>query len=175
MKEAFGDIWDTYYKSWVPSYPITGIRYDAVVITTNGFVKKNGALVMGRGIALQAKQRFPGLDFEIGDMVKNYGNHVFSVYRPYATLLTMPVKPEYGINGQPGWKVRADLSLIEQSASELVSLIENFNRFSLIPFSYILMPRPGCGNGGLKWENVKPIIEPILDDKFTVMTYPNSP
>ena len=29
----------------------------------------------------------------------------------------------------------------------------------------IILPRPGCGNGKLKWCDVKKVIEPILIDK----------
>ncbi len=46
MIEEFGDIWE--------------IPGDARVITTNGVVRKDGACVMGRGVALQAKMRYPG-------------------------------------------------------------------------------------------------------------------
>jgi hypothetical protein len=38
----------------------------------------------------------------------------------------------------------------------------------------VLLPRPGCGNGHRTWDEVCPVIEPILDDRFTV-TYQPSP
>lgn len=49
MKEVYGDIWE-YHKQgyWI-------------VITTNGFVKKNGCAVMGRGVAKQAVTKYPSL------------------------------------------------------------------------------------------------------------------
>ena len=46
MKEVTGNIWD---------YPA-----DIVCITTNGSTTRNGSAVMGKGIALQAKERYPG-------------------------------------------------------------------------------------------------------------------
>ncbi len=43
MKEDFGDLWD----------------FDGIIaITTNGFVKKDGSCVMGRGCAKEAALRF---------------------------------------------------------------------------------------------------------------------
>jgi hypothetical protein len=36
----------------------------------------------------------------------------------------------------------------------------------------IAIPRPGCGNGKLRWDVVKPAIEHALDDRFTVYYSP---
>lgn len=161
MKEIYGNIWTFLNQEDSP--------YNGVVITTNGFVKSNGALVMGRGIALQARTFFPTIDLMFGTIVKIKGNHVHWVrYNndPVTDFFTFPVKPEYGPNGEPGWRVKAEPELIERSAYELVEVVNK------LPLRYnILMPRPGCGNGGLDWKDVKPIIEPILDDRFTVVTY----
>ena len=52
MKEVKGDIWKS--------------DCDIIAITTNGVVKKNGELVMGRGIASQAKQRYPDIPKILG-------------------------------------------------------------------------------------------------------------
>ena len=34
----------------------------------------------------------------------------------------------------------------------------------------VALPRPGCANGGLNWEDVKPHLERILDDRVTIVT-----
>jgi hypothetical protein len=39
---------------------------DLFLITTNATITARGALVMGRGIARQAKERFPGLNVALG-------------------------------------------------------------------------------------------------------------
>lgn len=173
MLEAYGNIWDLFKD------------YDAVVITTNGFVKTNGEAVMGRGIALEAKEHFDNLPERLGLAIREEGNRVFifphyynrvstklsSVYRGFdfqnmGRVITFPVKPIMGANGKPGWSVKAEIGLIETSCKQLIELLDK------TPWiSKVIMPRPGCGNGGLKWEDVKPVIEPLLDDRFTVVTF----
>jgi hypothetical protein len=49
-----GDMWSVYQEA------------DLFLITTNATLKRNGALVIGRGIARQARDRFPGLDIALG-------------------------------------------------------------------------------------------------------------
>jgi hypothetical protein len=163
MLEAFGNIWDHIDD------------YDAVVITTNGYVKKNGEAVMGKGIALEARNRYPLLAQDLGDMLTKHGNNVFGFcYDENLWIITLPVKPEYGPNGEVGWRAKASIKLIEQSVWQLAGqhpfygLLRNLGDAGL-NLEKIIMPRPGCGNGGLKWEDVKPVIEPYLDDRFTVM------
>lgn len=161
MKETFGDIWRIQF------------RFDAVCITTNGYVKKNGEAVMGRGIAKEASLKYPDFPKRLGYILREFGNVVwpFEFDRwngeaDYQELLfSFPVKPIFGPNGEMGWKARADLELIKDSAKQLVSYVDEMH------LKGVLLPRPGCGNGGLKWEQVKPVIEPILDDRFMVVTW----
>jgi len=126
--------------------------YDAIwkVIFTNGYVRNDGCLVMGRGTALQAKNKYPDIAKRCGQFLNNHGNHV-GVFEDYK-LITFPTKH--------GWWEDSDLVLIEQSAVELGSLPYN-NTF--------VLGCPGCGCGKLDWSDVKLIIEPILDDRFTVL------
>lgn len=129
MIEIAGDMWE--------------IEADARCFTTNGTVKNNGECVMGRGNALQAKQRYPKLSKQLGDRIKELGNHVF--WFPEYALYSFPVKHNW-------WEI-ADPILIEQSYGELLSGLESDHQ-------KILLPRPGCQNGKLDWEiDVKPILE----------------
>lgn len=161
MKEDYGDIWDFQ------------LRYDAIAITTNGFVKKNGEAVMGRGVALEAAKKYPEFPKHLGQILKEFGNNVWPFSfdqwngeEAYEDIIfSFPVKPEYGPRGEPGWRSKADIGLIKRSAEQLVQYMDE------IHFARIVIPRPGCGNGGLKWEDVKPVIQPILDDRFTVVTW----
>ncbi len=146
MKELTGDLWE--------------VEADARVITTNGLVKKDGRAVMGRGVAKQAAERYPWLPEWLGLSLRVIGNHVrmFLPNEGNATYLIMfPVKHN--------WWETANLDLIKRSAEELVTLIDG--QFS--KGVTIVLSRPGCGNGGLRWEDVKPVIEPLLDDRFVVV------
>jgi len=137
---------------------------DARCITTNGFIKNNGKLVMGAGVAGQAQARYPLFPKIAGSVVKQYGNHVFpfSPEEMRTNLLgeqpdsakwfiTYPVKHV--------WYEIADLDLIERSAHELMNVIDQLG------LEKVLLPLPGCGNGKLLWSEVKPVIMPILDHR----------
>jgi hypothetical protein len=138
------------------------IPADARCITTNGTVKSNGRAVMGRGCAKQACEKYPFLQITLGKILKAHGNHVAVLIGANhdgtdgIPLVTFPVKHD--------WNMRADLTLIRQSAYELASLADRAG------WKSVVLPRPGCGNGQRKWHEVRPILQPILDDRFTVVT-----
>lgn len=132
---------------------------DAKCITTNGFIKKNGAGVMGAGIAGQAQRRYPELPHILGLHLETNGNHVGVLRLPDVNdptyYVAFPVKHN--------WFEEADIELIERSAHELMALGKD------MIWHKILLPRPGCGNGRLVWDEVKPVIEPILDDRVIIV------
>jgi hypothetical protein len=133
--EETGDIWEYY-------------QYGAmIVVTTNGIVRKDGACVMGAGVAKQAAKKFPQLPFEVGRHLGRYGNVVGVFHR----IITMPVKHH--------WRDEADLDLIAASARDLCRIVTILNAHVGAPRN-IVSVRPGCGNGGLNWETVKPIVAP---------------
>ncbi len=59
----------------------------------------------------------------------------------------------------------SNLQLIKQSATLVKDYVEQFQ------LKNIMVPRPGVGIGGLSWPEVKPVIEPILDDRFTIVSF----
>ena len=69
MREIEGDIWDFHKAGFF------------IVIPTNGFIKNDGECVMGRGLAYEAKRRFPDLPLELGKRIREYGNVVFVFVR----------------------------------------------------------------------------------------------
>ncbi len=142
LRQARGDLWEL-------------ARGKALAITTNGSLKKDGSAVMGRGIALQAAQRFPGLPRRLGIYLQKYGNRCFYLGRwgDY-TLVSFPTKRR--------WRERADLELVKVSAVQLVRIADKFG------LSEVYLPRPGCGEGGLVWEAVEPVLKRVLDGRFIV-------
>ena len=146
MREAFGDLWE-----------LTASPNTVACITTNGYVNARGECVMGRGVAKQAKARFPGLAKLVGQMIRAHGNHVSTFTVNDVPLIVFPTKHV--------WWRPSDPELIRQSAQELVALANTR------PDITFYLPRPGCANGGLKWEDVRPVLEDaMLPDNVVVIT-----
>lgn len=145
MKEEFINFWNS--------------DISVKCITTNGDVNRFGKAVMGRGIAYQANKRINGIDIILGHLIKEVGNvPQYLCANNGFRYLSFPVKHH--------WHEKADLNLIEESAHKLVILADSYN------YKLMALPRPGCGNGGLDWDEVKSVIEPILDDRFVIIERP---
>ena len=120
------------------------------VITTNGYIKKNGKAVMGKGIALQAAERYPELPNLLAKHIKVWGN-VVGVFKEYK-IITFPTKNN--------WREKSSYELVRKSCHDLFEMCICYN------ISKIVMPKVGCSNGGLEWDKVRKIIYKELDDDF---------
>lgn len=111
--------------------------------------------VMGKGIALQFKRAFP-------ENFRQYEKacHAKQVQpgRMFTVLTGSVLYPRYIINfpTKRHWKEK---SKIEDIKSGLKALIEEIKQLKI---SSIAIPPLGCGNGGLNWAEVKPLIESAL-------------
>lgn len=120
--------------------------------TSNGNVKSNGELVCGKGVALSFRQKWPEIALWLGQLVRQGGNHVYVL--DSIKVASFPTKNH--------WKNDSSLSLIEQSCQELVKKSSAYD--------YVLLTRPGCGNGNLSWEAVKPVLEKYFTtNKFIIL------
>lgn len=148
MKEGYGNIW----------------TYDAkhLCIPTNGTIKRNGCGVMSKGVASEAQDYYPGIDRLLGDSLRLRGN----VFVLIATGVSGHLRGKYlyVFPTQRYWFERSDLDLIQQSAISLGVCAKQ------LPDDVWVLPRPGCGNSGLRWEDVRPIITPLLPDNVHVIT-----
>lgn len=142
MLEVEGDIW-RYLDSAV------------IAVTTNGTVTPAGRAVFGRGVARQAGERFPELAEIMGGMIREQGNHVF--YLGFG-IVSFPVE-------ETPWSL-PDLRMIARSARELRELADSSGWYRVV------VPRPGCGGGGLAWKDVRPLLDACLDDRFIVISQP---
>lgn len=123
---------------------------DYKCITTNGVVTSKG-LVMGAGVALQAKKLFPLLPKKLGFMVSSFGNQPYLLEEE--KIISFPTKYH--------WKNKSCLNLIVFSAKRIVEICKDKD-------CVITLTRPGCGNGGLNWNEVKEVIKNVLDDRFII-------
>lgn len=144
MIETAGSIWEFY-----------GIDGFVCCIPTNGSCDSSGNAVMGAGLALQFKQRAPGVASELGKLLRRYGNEVHSI-------------DEYRAKNFPtkhSWRDKtADLHLIAQSEEQL--------RHEALgaPEKIYVLPRVGCGNGtgNLSWQSVRPILLRLPENCWVV-------
>lgn len=146
-----GDMWTAYAAA------------DLFLITTNATITTRGALVMGRGIARQAKERFPGLDIALGRQIQalcgNQGIYglLVSPRWPAAKLGAFQVKRHFS---QP-----ASLELIRRSAVTLCAWCAEH------PTATVAVNFPGIGNGCLRRADVLPIVTQ-LPEQVTIWEYP---
>ena len=141
MKEIKGNIWE-YQEQGFP-----------IVVPTNGQVNSQGKCIMGEGLAKEAAEKFPGLPLKIGMHIKKFGNR--GTFFDEFGIFTFPTKHH--------WNLEADIDLIHTSCKNIKMFV------AFCDFKQIYMPRVGCGNGKLLWEDVRPILEKELDDRFIIV------
>ena len=149
-----GDMWSAYDDA------------DLFCITTNSYIKFDGKLVMGRGIARQVRDRWKGMedparsawrkfDWHAGQEVQRTCGHLgtygllVSEYWPRAKIGLFQVKLNYSD--------KANLTLIENSAKILSDWCLAH------PRAKVHLNFPGVGNGQLSISEVWPIITPHLN------------
>ena len=149
---------------------------DLALFTGNSTVRRDGALVMGRGLAREVRDRFPGIDRElaarIGEARQLQGDDRYGVAiarRPFGMFDALPgdlrARREAGDfdvgRAQIGvfqvkryWGDAADLGLIGYSIERLNYLIAYMRESHRVVLNY-----PGIGNGRRSVEEVVPLLE----------------
>lgn len=137
MREFNGDIWGLLDSN------------SAICILTNNTVLANGKNIMGAGIAKEARDRNINLEFLCGKSIKDDTFSLGLDYTTNAEMLRFPTKNDV-------WR-DSDLNVIADSLNKLKNYCINN------PTKKVYLPRPGCGCGGLDWEeDVKPLCEIYL-------------
>jgi len=168
MKEIIGDIFTS----------MSDGETDSICITTNGIVGADNKAIMGAGTAGEAARRYPSVRKTLGKALNAFGNLPYVIgmigldgnfqdtdaalikEKKYRCLLwSFPTKNDF--------RFKSDMNLIIKSCQLMV---DHANKFEL---KKIVLPRPGCSNGKLLWADVKKLIEPILDDRFVIVSFEN--
>lgn len=129
-----------------------------IVVTTNATIKKNNALVMGRGAALQARDRIVCIDQECGLAI-----HQASAFYGFL-VVRQPTEDRVGFGifqVKDHFRDQADLELIEAAVLALSEYAVSH------PDVAIRMNYPGIGCGGLLPAKVAPLLA-RLPDQVTI-------
>jgi hypothetical protein len=89
----------------------------------------------------------------LGGLIQSRGNHVFCLGEG---IFNFPVE-------NSSFEV-PDLALIERSCRELAALADSLG------WPEVILPRPGCGTGGLEWSEVRPLLSRHFDRRFRIIT-----
>lgn len=109
--------------------------------------------VMGKGIALEFKKRYPEMFLhykEQCDKHKLIIGKLLLWYEPDHWILQFPTKEH--------WRNPSKMEYIEKGLMAFVRKYADYN------ISSVAFPKLGCGNGELNWNNVKPLMEKYLKD-----------
>ena len=108
---------------------------------------------MGKGIAYQFKKRFPENNKAYIEACKNNNigiGKVFSFKEDGKIIINFPTKDR--------WREKTKIRYIEEGLESLKRAIADRG------ISSVAIPPLGCGNGGLEWNEVRPLIEDRLRD-----------
>jgi O-acetyl-ADP-ribose deacetylase (regulator of RNase III) len=130
-------------------------QVDALVNTVNTVG------VAGKGIALQFRQAFPD-NYRMYERAAKRGE--VEPGRMFVTPTGHIQPPHYIINfpTKRHWRGASRLQDIEAGLQDLVRVIAKYKIAS------IAVPPLGCGNGGLNWEDVRPLILRYMEPLDTV-------
>ncbi len=144
-----GNMWDFYDDA------------DYFIFTGNSYIKTNGALVMGRGMAKQVRDKFLDIDKVIGSVISMTSGHLgFYGLRFAGVTLTESSCRSYKIGVfqvKKHFKDKATTDIIKASMTVLKRFADSCNT------QQIHMNYPGIGFGCLTKKVVYPIIEKLPD------------
>lgn len=123
--------------------------------------------IMGKGIALQFKRRFPAM-FKDYERAAKRGELELGKVHVWPTGTLDP--PRYVINfpTKAHWRSRSKLADIERGLEDLRRVLVE------LKVSSVALPPLGCGHGGLEWAQVEPVIARALTglEEIEVRMYP---
>lgn len=111
--------------------------------------------VMGKGVALQFKKAYPD-NFKAYEKACRQRLVVPGRMFVWPTGQILGTKFIINFPTKNHWKEKSKIEYLQEGLDDLVSIVRKFNIKS------IAMPPLGCGNGGLEWRVIRPLIEEKL-------------
>jgi len=164
VKLSHGNIWDFITKGYHITVPVN------IGWTINSVQPAN---VMGRGVAKDAKDRFPGCDLWLGSqfvLTATYnhpmGDPEWIKFYPHAPLIFFPTKSLNKNEPWMSWKRKSDPGMISAHLDHFPKLVTEHN------LGKVALPLLGAGNGGLDPGDMKKLIQEKLgsDNRFLLIT-----
>lgn len=113
----------------------------------------NCAGAMGKGIAVQFKEKFPKMYIEYKRLCKeglfSLGD-VFTYKYDNGTV--------FNLGTQATWKTKAEINAVENAFIKMLVYASQHN------VAKIALPKIGAGLGGLNWNDVKAVIDRVAKD-----------
>ena len=113
----------------------------------------NCAGAMGKGIALQFRERYPAMYLEYKQLCKEHKfcpGDVFDYDYGHGHI--------YNLGTQATGRTRAKIEYIEKALKQMLELADHDN------VTAIALPAIGAGLGGLRWDDVKAILDKVSND-----------
>jgi len=137
-------------------------RNNALVCPINLIVKSDGRLVMGAGLALDFKTAIKDIDLVWGAAIQKLKVPTILVNK-FTDLLGEHSPYVVGFPTKYDWRKPSSPGLILDMARQLVGVA------NVLQWTRILLPRLGCGLGGLDWKDIGPELNQVFDDRFIVI------
>lgn len=158
MRTEMGNIWSLLER-----------KYHIVIPVNIGWTKtKPLRNVMGRGLAFQAKTKYPGVEewlgarhkdlYEAAGEVTQMGHRAWIVKHPDHPLVFFPTKPLNEKEPHLSWKNPADRRMIEKLLWDVEHFMEAYS------IKKLALPLLGAGNGGLDSEDIEKLMKHVLRD-----------
>jgi O-acetyl-ADP-ribose deacetylase (regulator of RNase III) len=132
--------------------------FDVPVQTIVNTVNCDG--FMGKGLALEVKRRFPRVFAKYQTLCKNRGLKIGKLQLVKGRdqwVLNFPTKNH--------WRAKSKITLIEAG-------LKNFKAtYKRRGITSIAFPPLGCGSGGLRWDEVQPVMHKYLEKLSDIEVY----
>lgn len=133
--------------------------------------------VMGKGIALQFKEKYPKMfeQYKVacksGELNKGGDLWWWKINPSPRDLFSKKDDGKYVLcfATKENWRKSSKLEWIEKGLVELSTYFNSDYFYEFVHKTSIAFPKLGCNNGGLDWETqVRPLMEKYLNDLSTV-------